>query len=40
MKFELAFLAMSLLFVGCSSLGRVVDETKIDAAEKFIDRPR
>ncbi len=38
MKFELAFFAMSLFFVGCSSPGRVVDEAKINASEKFTAR--
>ncbi len=44
MKFEFAFLAMSLLFVGCSSPRMIVDETKTNAAENLtahhIDRPR
>lgn len=35
MKFEFAFLAISLLVVGCSSPGRVVDETKTYADERL-----
>jgi|GEM_PF-6178754 PBP1b-binding outer membrane lipoprotein LpoB len=44
MKIELAFFAMSLLFVGCSSPGRIVEETKTNTVEKLsahnFDRPR